>query len=66
MHQILLVAAVCAAAFFHGVRSVPMLSDVEPASLDAERTVDDNGENDENPLLILAAKIFVKVSYYTC
>lgn len=59
--------AVCVAALFHGACSAPTTSDalLEPSTsvIDSERSVDDNGENDENPLLILAAKLFVKVSY---
>jgi hypothetical protein len=65
LHQILLVVAVCVAALFHGACSA-QTSDalLKPTPvIDSERSVDDNGENDENPLLILAAKLFVKVSY---
>ncbi|XP_046634391.1 uncharacterized protein LOC124313488 isoform X1 [Daphnia pulicaria] len=62
--QILLVAAVCAAALFNGACSAPTTSDalLEPTSLDLERAtaVDDNGENDENPILIFLAKLLIK------
>ncbi|EFX73596.1 hypothetical protein DAPPUDRAFT_325158 [Daphnia pulex] len=56
--QILLAVAVCVVALLHGACSAPTASDA--LLVDSERSVDDNGENDENPLLILAAKLFVK------
>ena len=54
----LLVAAICA-VLFHGAFSAPSPNvDDQPRD-----TADDNEETDENPILIWAARLFIKVSY---
>jgi hypothetical protein len=53
----LLVAAICA-VLFQGAFSAPSPSNVD----DVLRSASDDEDTDENPLLILAAKILVKVS----
>ena len=55
----LLVAAICA-VLFHGAFSAP-----SPSNVDNELR-SDNEDSDQNPLLILAAKVLVKVSTFYC
>jgi hypothetical protein len=53
----LLIAAICA-VLIHGAFSAPSPSNVE----DDLPSASDNEDSDENPILIFAAKILVKVS----
>ena len=57
----LLVAAMCA-VLFHGAFSAPSPSNFDDDDLMLRSDNDDNEESDQNPILILIAKLFVKVS----